>query len=161
MDAKRPEISQAMVKGFVENDAESIESIVRSLSASLYYFLYGMVKNKETVEDLVQESFAKAWKSRENFDLNKNFKTWLFTIGRNTAIDFLRKHKEKHFYRFENEDDLSTYEELISDETINRLSDLDDKITFSVVQSAMDELPEKYRTVLDLRFRESLSFEEI
>jgi RNA polymerase sigma-70 factor (ECF subfamily) len=161
MPEERPEISHETIRGFVENEAEAIEMIVRAYSLPLYYFIYGMIHQKEAAEDVVQESFSKAWKSRNKFDLTKNFKTWLFTIGRNTAIDFLRKEKNLNISQFEGEDGSNSLMETVKDESINLITDLDNKLNYEIVSRAMDELSSEYATVLNLRYKESFSFDEI
>ena len=161
MSEKRPEISQITVKEFMENDPEAIELIVRTYSSPLFYFLYGLIGEKEIVEDLVQESFARAWRYRNKIDSTKNFKTWLFTIGRNGAIDFFRKRKDIAISKFDNNEDSNILEDTISDESIDILSVVDNKINLEIIEQTISKLPKEYAAVLNLRFKESFSFDEI
>lgn len=59
----------------------------------LYNFLFYLVRNKEKAEDLVQEVYIKVMKSHESFRGESSEKSWLFSIAKNTAIDYFRKHK--------------------------------------------------------------------
>lgn len=161
MSENRLEISHIAVEGFVENDPEAIELTIRAYSTPLFYFLLGLVGEKEIVEDLVQETFAKAWKYRGQVDPAKNFKTWLFTIGRNTTIDFLRKRKDPAISKFDNSEGSNILEDTVSDESIDILSVIDDRINLKLIERAISELPKEYATVLNLRFKESFSFDEI
>lgn len=59
----------------------------------LFQFLFYMVKNRETAEDLVQEVYIRVFKSHDRFEGKSSTRTWLYSIARNTAIDHFRKHK--------------------------------------------------------------------
>ncbi|MBM7694740.1 RNA polymerase sigma-70 factor (ECF subfamily) [Peribacillus deserti] len=59
----------------------------------LFQFLFYMVNNRETAEDLVQEVYIRVYKSFEQFQGKSSEKTWLYSIARNTAIDHFRKQK--------------------------------------------------------------------
>lgn len=59
----------------------------------LFQFLFYLVKNRETAEDLVQEVYIRVLKSYDRFEGKSSEKTWLFSIARNAAIDHFRKQK--------------------------------------------------------------------
>ncbi|RFU69057.1 RNA polymerase sigma factor SigX [Bacillus sp. V59.32b] len=59
----------------------------------LFQFLFYLVKNRETAEDLVQEVYIRVMKSYDRFEGKSSEKTWLFSIARNAAIDHFRKQK--------------------------------------------------------------------
>lgn len=61
----------------------------------LYQFIFFMVKDKETCEDLVQEVYIKVIKSYESFKGDSSEKTWLFSIARHITIDYFRSMKRK------------------------------------------------------------------
>ena len=64
-----------------------------------------MINDRAIAEDLTQETFIKAWKSLSRFDATKTFKPWLFSIARNTAIDYVRKKQPFSFSSLEDEED--------------------------------------------------------
>ena len=57
------------------------------------YVIYTYVQNKHTIEDLVQETYMKAYEKMNTYEA-KNFRNWIYTLAKNTAIDYLRKKKE-------------------------------------------------------------------
>lgn len=61
----------------------------------LYRFIFYMVKNKETTEDLIQEVYIRILKSYESFRGESSEKTWIFSIARHVTIDFFRAQKRK------------------------------------------------------------------
>lgn len=81
---------------------EDMGAIVRQYIKPLYNFVYRIIPDSGEVEDIIQEVFVKIWKNIKKFDPKQNpsadgFKTWIFTIARNTTIDWLRKKKSISF----------------------------------------------------------------
>ena len=71
---------------------ESIESIYTFYFNDIYRFLLSLCRNHHTAEDLVQETFLRAYLHVENYD-NESIKSWLFTVAHNAFIDYYRKEK--------------------------------------------------------------------
>ncbi len=142
--------------------AESALTILinRHLRA-VYNFVYRLTYNKENTEDIVQETFFKVWKNLKKFRVGENFKTWLFTIARNSTIDFLRKKKEYVFSDFENTEggnhlaDSLTDPEPLPDALVEQLEKT------KMLEELLSKLSLLYREVLMLRYNEDLTFEEI
>ena len=70
------------------------ERRVREDAPAVYRFFMRMGMGKEDAEDTVQETFVKVWRWLERYDSSQAFRPWVFTIARNTAIDFFRKAKK-------------------------------------------------------------------
>jgi RNA polymerase sigma-70 factor (ECF subfamily) len=69
------------------------EELYEKYHHDVFQFLFYMVKNRESAEDLVQEVYIRVLKSYSKFQGNSSEKTWLFSIARNVAIDWFRKQK--------------------------------------------------------------------
>ncbi len=111
-----------------------------------------MTHHKETAEDLTSNTFMKALTNIENFDENKaSFKTWLYTIARNTVIDHYRMQKETV--------DLEDAWGIHTGENIERDTDMQMKI--ESVQKYMEILSPAQREVVLLRVWGGHSFAEI
>jgi RNA polymerase sigma-70 factor (ECF subfamily) len=127
----------------------------------LYNFVTHFV-GENNASDLTQETFIKAWKHLSRFNAEKaHFKTWLFTIAKNTALDFLRRKKTLNFSDLEkNENDFS-FSEMIEDESplpdevLQKLEDA------SFLNKLLKKLPVNYKTVLILHYQEEMTFDEI
>jgi RNA polymerase sigma-70 factor, ECF subfamily len=133
-----------------------MESIVKQHLKSVYNYAYRMTKNQNEAEDITQEVFVKVWKNLNKFDKEKNLKTWLFAITRNTAIDYLRKRKNILFSEKE-----EFFEENISD-----IESLPDEIFIKKelvkeVEEALAKIRPDWREVILLHYTENMTFEEI
>lgn len=112
-----------------------------------YRLAYSYVKNADDALDIMQESIYKAVSHVDSLKDISYINTWFYRIIVNTSIDFLRKHKK--IISVENE-----VLESFTSETNDEYENFD-------LQRAMDNLPEKYRTVVILRYFEDLKIEEI
>jgi len=72
-------------------DPEAFRRIVEIYEGRLFTFLLRMVKHHEEAEDLAQEAFVRVWRHLEAYDTQRSFRTWLFSIARNLALDVLRR----------------------------------------------------------------------
>jgi RNA polymerase sigma-70 factor (ECF subfamily) len=71
---------------------DSIDSLYSTYFADIYRFLYSLCRNHHTAEDLVQETFFRAYLYIENYQ-DGSIKAWLFTVAHHSYIDHYRKHK--------------------------------------------------------------------
>lgn len=118
----------------------------------IYEFIYFKTHHKETAEDLTANTFMKALNSIEKFDKNKaSFKTWLYSIARNTVIDHYRASHEPTV--------LEDAWGISSKENIERDTDMQMKI--ESVQEYMKQLKPEQREVILLRVWGGHSFAEI
>jgi len=91
------ELSDALlVETIRHGERTAYGELVRRYEKKLLRTLYRMVGKAETAEDLAQEAFLKAYDRLAQFDSSKRFGPWLFQIGVNGAIDWLRKHRKRH-----------------------------------------------------------------
>ena len=68
-----------------------LDRIYRSYSVDIYRFLLSLLQHPQRAEDVMQDTFLKAWRSRANAPVPEQEKAWLFRIARNTAYDLLRR----------------------------------------------------------------------
>src|SRR5438045_9647075 len=87
MDASEHAIYRAAIQG----DREAFEMVIRSTSRNLFAIAYGILQNREEAEDVVQDTFVKAWKSRWRVRDSAKLPAWLATIARQRARDLARK----------------------------------------------------------------------
>lgn len=79
---------------FLEGDDNALAGIVRDYKDGLMLYLNGIVGNIYVAEELMEETFFKLITRRPRFTAKYSFKTWLYTVGRNVALDYLR-HSSK------------------------------------------------------------------
>ncbi len=80
---------------FLDGDDKGLTEIVRDYKDGLILYLNGFVNNIHIAEELMEETFFKIITKKPKFTAKYSFKTWLYTIGRNVAIDYLRHSSTK------------------------------------------------------------------
>jgi RNA polymerase sigma-70 factor (ECF subfamily) len=142
---------------------EAFKKLVEKYTSLIYNFTAHLA-GKENATDITQETFIKVWKNINKFDAQKaNFKTWLFTIARNTATDFLRKKKNIFFSDMEisSDEDLNSFSEsipdenLLPDEALQKLQDAE------FLNTLISKLSLDHKTVLILYYTEDMTFSQI
>ena len=144
----------------LEGDEEAFAEIVKIYLDQIYNFVYRLVGDRDAAEDLAQETFVKAWKNLKKFDQKRNFRTWIFTIAKNTTYDWLKKKKEIPFSTFTDEEGESWLENvadenILPDEILAR-SDLAEEM-----EKILEKIPVHYRAILLLHYKEDFSLHEI
>jgi|SRR3989344_3254379 len=150
-----------LILGYFSGDEKALEILFGRYFKQVYRFAHSYSKNSEDAEDITQKTFLKAWRNLKKFDQSKNFKTWIFSIAKNSAIDFLRKKKEILFSELENTDGENMIAETLADTTLlpTELSEKTEK--FYGLALAVGKLPQKYGEIISLRYGADLSFSEI
>lgn len=142
-----------------KGDENALATVIQRHVGSLYRFLYRMVNDAHLAEDLTQETFIKVWKHLARFDVSKSFKTWIFSIAKNVAIDELRK-KRPLIAQFDDEDGIDPVDLLpdiqpLASEMMQR------KETAEIMNGVLAELPPAIRSVVLLHDTEDMTFQEI
>ena len=131
---------------------------------ALYNTAYRMTRNSQDAEDLVQETYLKAYKYYDKFEEGTNLKAWLFKILKNTFINSYRKAQlqppQSDFADIE-----ESFESQISEEAVKQIRNPEEELLENVldedVQRAVDQLPQDYRMVVLLADLEGFSYKEI
>ncbi len=127
----------------------------------VHSFVYRYVGNAQDAEDVTQEAFVKVWRNLKRFDKEKSFKTWLFSIAKNTAIDFLKKKKALPFSAFENNTGKNYLLEKLRSALALPSELFEQKERGEFMQKLLSSLSHAYSTVLSLRYNNDLTFREI
>jgi RNA polymerase sigma-70 factor (ECF subfamily) len=149
-----------LVQAYLQGNEGSFQSIVSRYSGSIFNFTARLCGDREEAHDLTQEVFIKVWKHIHRFDRNKNFKTWIFSIARNTTIDYLRKRKPERF-RVGGLETGQSSESLLPDpeplpEEIFAHAELGEKL-----ERALSTLSPEYAAIILLHVVEEMTFAEI
>ncbi len=146
------------------NDQKAYAELMKLYRDSIYYILVKIVKNSDDAEDLTLETFGKAFKYLDKYSPQYAFSTWLFRIAVNNSIDFIR-HKnnipqcvDSELYNYEQE---QLIEHSQSQVTPTPEDHVMDKQRVEMLRLAVKQLPDKYRKVVELRYYDELSYEEI
>ena len=93
-----------LVRRAQEGDTRAFDELVMNYSRKLYGLVYNMTSNKEDTHDLLQDIFAKAYRSLRRFRGNSTFYTWIYSIAVNMTLNFLKKRKRRAGYSFDDVD---------------------------------------------------------
>lgn len=141
-----------LIKLVLQDNQQAFAHIIDKYKVKLYSYLYRMIGDKETAQDLAQEVFTKVYYHLHKFELDSNFSAWLFRIAHNACMDELaRKRKQPSFAKaeIEQQDDLTPERLVLKRERQD------------ILQAHMKTLPEEYQVVLLLRHTQELSYQEI
>lgn len=149
------------VKRAKDGDQAAFRFLSRKYEKPLYYHVLKMVKVHEQVEDIVQESFVKAFGNLSSYNTEYAFSTWLYRIATNHTIDYLRKKK---LQTTSIDEPVSSSEGEMSIQ-ITGTSETDRNIIRKerkkIITEAIQNLPEKYREVIVMRHLDEMSYHEI
>lgn len=148
------------VKNHLSGDGAAFSELVKRYLKPVYNFLYQLTRDSSILDDLTQISFIKAWQNIKKFDRNKNFKTWLFTIAKNTAYDYFKKKKTIPFSNFVDAEGNNKLEN-ISNQDILPLELLEKADTAKKLENALAKIPDQYRIILLMRYKDDFSLQEI
>ena len=127
--------------------------IVDQYSQSLYWKIRSIVLTHEDTDDVLQNTFLKAWKSLPTFQGKAKLSTWLYRIAINESLDFLRRQKTAALSSADA--DLSVANRLLADDYF------DGDKSQAVLQEAIATLPDVQRTVFTLRYYDEMKYSEI
>ncbi len=150
----------AVLEEVAAGNIDAYGKIVERYRGRLYNFVYRFVGERETAEDIVQDTFLRAFRKREEYRAIANFSTWLFTIAGNLAKSELRRRKRWRLFSLHRDDESDTGFEL-PDESYRPDTMAESTIADVQIQQAIQTLPENYRQVILLRDVEGLSYQEI
>lgn len=132
---------------------KAFEMIVKSYSECLYWKIRYIVLTHEDADDVLQNTFLKAWNSIGSFHGKSKLYTWLYSIAINEALDNLRKNKNS--LKADAADSVSVAGRLMADEYF------DGDEAQALLMQAVAALPDVQRTVFNLRYFDNMKYSEI
>jgi RNA polymerase sigma-70 factor (ECF subfamily) len=137
-----------------EGNLDKLGLLFERYKKPLFGFFYGMTRDSELSEDLIQNVFFRILKYRYLFRGEGDFKTWMFHIARNVSHDHFKKNRAQHKESLENWENKLTTEE-------NRVTQFKQDDELQLLSMAMDRLPEDKREVLLLSKFQDKKYKEI
>lgn len=150
-------------KAINDKDQRAYAELMERYRESIYFMLLKMVNNKDDADDLTIEAFGKAFKRLGQYTPQFAFSTWLFKIASNNAIDFIRKKRIKALSLdtgFRNEEG-STMEIAVSDDKPDPIQALQKKERVERMREVVSKLKPRYRELIELRYFQEFSYDEI
>lgn len=156
------EADRLLIQQALKGNQSAYKELIKKYRGSVYNLVYRMIENRQEAEDIVQETFIKAFNALSTFKEEFAFSTWLFKIATNNCIDTLRKRK---LQTYSLDTPVQTRDgEVSRDFADNRYSPEQFAISTegtTIILEAIEDLPPKYKVVINLRHKEDKSYEEI
>jgi len=151
-----------LVKKALLGDEKAFARLLSRYKDTIYFMLLKMLNNRSDAEDLTLEAFGKAFKNLHQYSPTYAFSTWLFKIASNNCIDFLRK-KKGVLISIESENDQSEISETmqIKSKELNPEEKMIRKQKAILLHKVVRRLKPHYQTLVELRYFNELTYEEI
>ena len=133
---------------------EAFGEVIRIYTEPLYRQIRRLVQSHEDTNDLLQNTFLKAWSSLENFRGEARLSTWLYKIAINEALSFLAKERKRQGLSLDDQ-------EAAIINTIAADTDIDGDTLALKLRQAIASLPEKQRIVFNMRYYDETKYEDI
>ncbi len=139
---------------FLDGDDSGIVEIIGDYKDGLMLFINRYVNNIHIAEELTEDTFFRLVTKKPRFAENHSFKTWLYTIGRNLAINYLKRNK------YSSDTPIEELRDLRADEADVEYAYLKEEQRMQLF-GALAKLPQGYATVLHLKYFEEMDNEQI
>jgi len=146
-----------------EKDQRAYTELMGRYKDSVFYMLLKMVNNSDDAEDLTIETFSKAFKRLDQYTPQFAFSTWLFKIASNHSIDFIRKKRIRAIsidQGYSNEDGES-YVIPVKEESLDPEESMQKDERVQRMRDVVEKLKPRYKRLVELRYFEEKSYEEI
>jgi RNA polymerase sigma factor (sigma-70 family) len=150
----------ALVKDYINGNERALEMLIIRHKLKIYNFIYSKVFDRDTAEDIFQETFIKVIKTlkRGVYSEEGKFMPWVMRIAHNLVIDFFRKNNRIPI--FDNSDEFDIFQ-LIGDGNPPAERSMIEEQVVEDLQKLIVELPDEQKDVLTMRLYKDMSFKEI
>ena len=154
---------QLVCRARENGDQRAYADLMRMYKEPIYLLLLKMTNNPTEADDLTMEAFGKAFASLHLYTPTHAFSTWLFSIATNNCVDFIRKKRLQTVYL----DDIRTsagndvYEYPIPSEADNPEESIIHQQRVQILREVVKQLKPRYRKLVEMRYFEEMSYEEI
>lgn len=151
---------EQLVKAYLKGDGQALEVLIQRYLSPLYNFAFKYTHTESAAEDVAQEAMVKIWKNLKKFKPEYKFKTWAYTVTKNTALDYLKKKGLVALAEPLDEENNQLEQVLVSRQPLpeQALEKLEDA---AMVKTAIAKLPSKYQEILAMYYESGLNFREI
>jgi RNA polymerase sigma-70 factor, ECF subfamily len=142
-------------------DEFAFQELTKRYIRPIFSFVRRYAQVEDVAEDMTQDTFFKVWKNIKQYKRGMKFRPWLYTIARNTALDYVKKRKATVFSELDdNENDLA-FVDTLEDEKPLQTEIFDNVAMTEILAGTVEKLHPDHQTVITLHYQEELTFEEI
>lgn len=139
-------------------DKQGLQEIYEEYIGLIYAIVKDVLKSRENAEDVTSDFFIKLWDKADTFQSGRGHKTWITTIARNMAIDFLRKYGKEEVREFSEEPETDDFYKggAVPDSPVEQevLSDM-------TITEALSGLKENEKQIMNMKILGDMTFQEI
>ncbi len=150
-----------LIAEYISGNSQALQDLIERYSSSIYNFISKLTNRSEDTPDITQETFIKVWKMVDRYKMTNTFKSWIFTIARNTAIDKMRKKKSIAFSEFDDAEGKNWITETVADEAELPDSLIDKAIKNKLLDEALKTLSPSEKEILLLHYGEEMTFDSL
>jgi len=149
MNSSEKELIETALLG----DSDCFEMLIRNHGRTLFAVAFAILQDRNEAEDVVQETFVRAWNQRGRLREPEKFPAWITAMARNRACDLLRKRRTVPLDE--------NGPEIPDTQTVRPDDQMAGEDLRGRVQEAMSRLPEQHRTALTLRYLDGMDYRAI
>lgn len=132
---------------------QAFTGVVKQYSEPLYWKIRRIILTHEDTNDILQNTFIKAWNNLDGFEKKSKLSTWLYRIAINESLDFLRR--QKNISAVGGDEDVSVSQQLLADEFF------DGNQAQALLNEAIATLPDVQRAVFNLKYFDEMKYSEM
>ncbi len=153
--------SQEFIKKLLSQDRQAFNQFyLETIDIFFRYIKSNYFVSDKDAEDIISDFYFKIRNNIHSYNTDYRFETWMWTVFKNTLKDSFKKQSHKYFSSFNTEEnDVDFYETLWSEDNIIELLEKD--YEFSTIQAVMDSIDEKAKEIINLKYIQELSNDEI
>lgn len=155
------ESDEALAKKCKDRDEEAFKVLMNRYMRQIFNFSRQYSKTAEDAEDITQDTFFKVWKYIGKYAENRPFKPWLYTIARNTALDFLKKKKTSLFSDLDDTENDLSFADTIEDVGPLQAEVFENAELSKKLLEMMNDIHPDHRAILIMHYHEDMTFDEI
>jgi len=152
-----PTEENQIIERVLKGDREAFAALVDAYKGAIFNLAFRMTDSYQDADDLSQETFTKAYRNLHQFDPQKPFFTWIYTIG----LNLIRNHLNKRGREMSRENAVRSSPEAGIDQDAQTERDMMQAQESRRLETCLQKLPADLREAVVLRFYQDLSFEEI
>jgi RNA polymerase sigma factor (sigma-70 family) len=161
--SEKAQVDYKLVQLAVKGDQKSYAELMSRYKDSIYFMLLKMVNNRDDADDLTIEAFGKAFKNLHQYTPDFAFSTWLFKIATNNCIDFIRR-KRKFTFSIDKSMENDSGQEMqfeIKSPMLDPEENMIKKQKAVLMRDVVEKLKPRYKRLVELRYFQERSYEEI
>lgn len=162
MSSREPIEDRVLVARILDGERDLFTDLVKRYERRIVNYVYRITRHYEAAHDLTQEIFVKVFLALDRYDPKYQFSTWIFRIAQNSAIDAVRKKSVQEVpLTRTSPGDGEEKEREFADAGVTPYRALSNKQLSAAIDKAVENLPQEYRELIQLRHFGELSYEEI